>query len=82
MLLHERRGPEAEALIGKVHDAVSRYPFSDEYTMWPGPNSNSFVAWIGLSVPELGLQLPAKAVGQAWMKRNFSELLGSGKQGL
>lgn len=82
ILLHEASGPEAEALIEKVHDAVASYPFIDQYTMWPGPNSNSFVAWIGLSVPELGLQLPAKAVGQAWMKRNFSELLESGKQGL
>jgi len=82
ILLHERRGPEAQALIERIHAAVSTYPFVHEYTMWPGPNSNSFVAWIGLSVPELGLELPAKAVGQAWMKRNFGELLQSNNHDL
>ena len=33
--------------------------------MWPGPNSNSFTAWIALEVPELGLNLPAKAIGKS-----------------
>jgi hypothetical protein len=36
--------------------------------MWPGPNSNSFTAWIGLEVPGLNLDLPVKAIGQSWMQ--------------
>ncbi len=32
-----------------------------------GPNSNPFTAWIGLEVPGLNLDLPAKAIGQSWM---------------
>lgn len=77
ILLHERRGAEAEALIGRIHEAAAAYPFADEYRMWPGPNSNSFVAWIGLEVPELGLELPAKAIGQSWMKREYPRLAAS-----
>jgi len=74
VLLLEKRGAEAEALISRVHEAVDSYPFANEYKMWPGPNSNSFVAWIGLEVPELGLDLPAKAIGQSWMQREYPEL--------
>lgn len=70
ILLHEKRGIEAESLVAQVEKAVRRYPYPDEYRMWPGPNSNSFVAWIALEVPELGLELPAKAIGQSWMAQN------------
>lgn len=61
-------------LIGKIDAAVDSYPFSYEYKMWPGPNSNSFVAWIGLEVPELELDLPAKAIGQSWMESEYQSL--------
>ncbi len=68
ILLHDIRGAEAQALIDQVHDAALSYPFAREYKMLPGPNSNSFTAWIGLEVPHLMLDLPAKAIGQSWMK--------------
>lgn len=74
VLLHDTRGPAAEALVARVEDAVRRYPYANEYKMWPGPNSNSFTAWIGLEVPELQLDLPAKAIGQAWMKKEHPAL--------
>lgn len=77
ILLHELYGDSADALIGRVREAVRRYPFDREYTMWPGPNSNSFIAWLGLEVPELGLKLPAKAVGQSWMQQNYATIKGS-----
>jgi len=67
ILLLDRRGQLAEDLIEAIHEAALSYPFADEYVMWPGPNSNSFTAWIGLEVPDLGLQLPAKAIGKSWM---------------
>jgi hypothetical protein len=67
ILLHEIRGDDAQALINPVHDAALSYPFDKEYKMWPGPNSNSFTAWIGLEVPGLNLDLPVKAIGQSWM---------------
>ncbi len=74
VLLYERRGPAAAALIDDVRAAIDAYPFAREYTMWPGPNSNSFVAWVGLSVPEMGLRLPTKAIGKSWMARHFADV--------
>lgn len=71
ILLYELRGVRAAELLDDVEAAVASYPYAREYEMWPGPNSNSFVAWVGLTVPELGLELPAKAIGQRWMKRNL-----------
>ena len=68
ILLLDRRGEEAFALIARVDAAARRYPYADEYTMWPGPNSNSFTAWVALEVPELGLELPFKALGKGWME--------------
>lgn len=72
ILLHELRGDDAGELIDEIHDAALRYPFAREYTMWPGPNSNSFTAWIALEVPGLGLELPVKALGRGWMKQNYA----------
>ena len=74
ILLNEKTGSAAETLIEKIVAAVDAYPFPDEYKMWPGPNSNSFVAWIGLQVPELELDLPAKAIGQSWMESEYQAL--------
>ncbi len=71
VLLLDRRGAAAEAVIDEVRAAVAAYPYADEYTMWPGPNSNSFTAWVALEVPKLGLDLPVKAIGQGWMKANY-----------
>lgn len=82
ILLHEKRGPAVGELIERIHEAVEAYPFAHEYTMWPGPNSNSFIAWIGLRVPELGLDLPAKAVGEAWMRRNYGNVTTGGHESL
>jgi hypothetical protein len=79
ILLHEIRGDEAQALIGPVQDAVRSYPFAMEYKMWPGPNSNSFTAWIGLEVPQLSLELPLKAIGQSWMKSEYPGIAAAGR---
>lgn len=77
VLLLDQRGEKARDLIGKIDDAARQYPFPDTYTMWPGPNSNSFIAWIGLKVPELNLVLPAKALGKNWMLSRFPGMHGA-----
>jgi hypothetical protein len=69
-LLLDRRGPEAEPLIGKVESAIESYPFKDVYRTWPGPNSNTFVAHVGREVPELHLDLPANSVGKDYRPWN------------
>tara|TARA_R110000737_G_scaffold336255_2_gene355598 strand:+ start:5922 stop:6764 length:843 start_codon:yes stop_codon:yes gene_type:complete len=73
-LLLDKRGSEAEMLIGQVEEAIERYPYADTYTVWPGPNSNTFIAWLGLEVPGLGLDLPSTAIGKDW--RPWKETFG------
>lgn len=66
-LLVDIRGPEAETILEKVLAAVKEYPYQHEYTMWPGPNSNTFTAFIGRQVPELKLDLPPTAIGKDYL---------------
>src|ERR1041384_1410740 len=42
----------------------SKAPYPNEYLLWPGPNSNTFMAYIGRQVPELRLDLPPNAIGK------------------
>ena len=55
-------GPAAEALIPKIRAAVARYPYKHygDYSVWPGPNSNSFVAYVLCAIPEAGISLPKR----------------------
>lgn len=66
-LLHDLRGPEAAAAIPLLVAAAEHYPYRDGYVIWPGPNSNSFIAYLAREVPELGLELPPTAVGKDWI---------------
>lgn len=66
-LLAERRGQGVEALIDRVEQAVAAYPYPDRYRAWPGPNSNTFTAFVARRVPELGLDLPPTAIGKDWL---------------
>lgn len=66
-LLAELRGPAAEAAIPKIEAAVRSYPYAGEYRIWPGPNSNTFAAWVGRAVPELRLDLPSTALGKDYL---------------
>ena len=63
----DRRGAGVEALIDQVEAAIASYPFQDTYRTWPGPNSNSFTAYVARAVPELGLELPPHAVGKDYL---------------
>jgi hypothetical protein len=66
-LLAEKRGVEAEAMIPKIEDAIRAYPYAAEYSVWPGPNSNTFTAWVSRAVPELKLDLPPTAIGKDFL---------------
>ena len=65
--LVDRRGAGVDALIAKIETAVAAYPYPASYRTWPGPNSNTFTAWVGRAVPELGLVLPPTAIGKDWL---------------
>jgi hypothetical protein len=60
----ELRGPEAARAIPRLRDAANDYPYRSRYTVWPGPNSNTFTAHLARRVPELRIDLPANAVGK------------------
>ncbi len=65
-LLVEHRGDGVDALIEAVDRAARRYPWKNTYKVFPGPNSNTFVAWVGKQVPELDLDMPLSAIGTAY----------------
>jgi hypothetical protein len=66
-LYAEKRGPGVDELISRIDKAARDYPYAGEYTLWPGPNSNTFTAWIARHVPELKLDLPATAIGKDYL---------------
>jgi hypothetical protein len=66
-LYSEKRGKGVDELIQRIDKAAREYPYSREYTLWPGPNSNTFTAWIGRAVPELDIDLPATAIGKDYL---------------
>lgn len=68
-LVVQAKGAAAELLIPKIEGAIAAYPYSEPggYTIWPGPNSNTFVAYVLRNVPELGAVLPSHAVGRDYL---------------
>lgn len=68
-------GADAEELIPRIEAAVRAYPFSGrgDYKIWPGPNSNSFIAHVLREVPELDVALPPEAIGRDF--RSFGDFV-------
>lgn len=66
VLVGRVEGPAAEALIPQVRRAVATYPHRNAggYHVWPGPNSNSFVAHVLRAVPGTGIPMPPTAIGK------------------
>lgn len=66
-LVRDVRGAAAAALIPDIEEAIRRYPDVFTYRLWPGPNSNSFIAFVGREVPGLDLNLPVTAIGKDYL---------------
>lgn len=66
IIVADIRGELAERAIPKIQEAVKSYAFAKygDYLVWPGPNSNTFVATIVRAVPELAVALPPTAIGK------------------
>jgi hypothetical protein len=77
-LYADKRGAGVEELIARIDKAARGYPYSNTYTLWPGPNSNTFTAWIARAVPELQVDLPATAVGKDYIGSTFVSTAPSG----
>lgn len=77
-LLADKRGAAAEPLVARVDAAARAYPWKGEYTVWPGPNSNTFTAWITRAVPELQVDLPPTAIGKDYNQGVFGSAPSGG----
>jgi len=66
-IILDLRGKQAEELIPQIAQAAKSYPYPQHYTAWPGPNSNTFIAYIARQVPKLGLALPSNAIGKDYL---------------
>jgi hypothetical protein len=66
VVIADLKGAAAEKLIPKVEAAITSYQYNNagDYRMWPGPNSNTFVATVLRAAPELGAILPPNAIGR------------------
>ena len=62
---------EDAARIARVLDEARNYPHRDRYLPWPGPNSNSFVAWV-LRRAGIDYALHWRGIGQRWKERRRS----------
>jgi hypothetical protein len=67
-VLKDYRGEGTDQLIDAIDQAARDYPWKTTYKAFPGPNSNTFVAWIAKQVPELELQLPFSAIGRGYVE--------------
>jgi hypothetical protein len=58
----EWEGDEARR-IAEVFKKIQNYPYCERYRYWPGPNSNTFVAWV---LRKAGIQhaLDWRAIGR------------------
>lgn len=80
-LLAQMRGADAEALIPRIDKAARDYPYATEYSAWPGPNSNTFTAWITRELPELRADLPPTAIGKDYLGSRVFASAPSGSGG-
>ncbi|MCB1956466.1 MAG: DUF3750 domain-containing protein [Rhodocyclaceae bacterium] len=62
-----RGGTEVDDLIDRIDALARSYPYDDRYRLWPGPNSNTFVAYLARALPELALDLPPTAIGKDFL---------------
>jgi hypothetical protein len=76
--LADLRGDGVDAVIDRIEVAVAAYPYPNAYRAWPGPNSNTFTAFVARQVPELRLDLPANALGKDWLPGTIVDRTPSG----
>lgn len=85
IILAQLLGAQAEALIPRIRAAIDAYPYGNRgaYKVWPGPNSNTFIAHIARHVPELASALLPTAIGKdfvAWSAFGGPAPSGTGVQ--
>lgn len=68
-IIYQKQGAEAAGLIPRIEASIARYPHGarGSYTVWPGPNSNTFVSWVVRHTDGFHTELPPVAVGKDWL---------------
>lgn len=66
-LLADYRGDGVDEMITHIEAAALSYPYRDRYSVWPGPNSNTFVTHVVRHVPGLVVDLPPTAIGKDFL---------------
>ncbi len=77
-IIADIRGPGVDAVIRRIDSLARAYPRPRDYTIWPGPNSNTFTAYLGRAVPELKMDLPPTAIGKDFLIDGFTAPAPSG----
>lgn len=65
LLVREWRGASATRLCETIEQSPD-YPCREHYRAWPGPNSNTYVAWI-LRKARVFVDLGPKAIGRDYL---------------
>ena len=68
-VIYELEGEAAERLIPAIKSTIRNYPYSasGSYFIWPGPNSNTFVAWVVRHTDGFAAELSPVAVGKDYL---------------
>ena len=66
-LIADIRGERAAGMIPQIKQAIADYPYPNRYQAWPGPNSNTFVAWVIRQTPGFHVALPNIAIGKDYL---------------
>ena len=66
-MFFDLRGDEAKKMIPAIKKAAKEYPYPNFYRLFPGPNSNSFVAYIIRHTPGITVEMPPHAIGKDWI---------------
>jgi hypothetical protein len=78
VLIANLEGAEAAAIIPKIEQAIDKYEATvGSYRTWPGPNSNTFLAYVLRIAPELQATLPPLAIGKDFKSGIFFGLADS-----
>lgn len=67
-IIFEAKGEKADKIIDQLEELIPTYPFAHQYRLWPGPNSNTYVAYLIRNIDELDIELPPHAIGKDWLE--------------
>lgn len=68
-VVFEARGEVAARAIPALRRAIAAYPWRGmgQYRVWPGPNSNTFIAYLLRAAPQLEGEMAATGIGKDYL---------------